>query len=61
MTEATQRTLNERVQLAEQALSVDYDGPPTARGRDRPDRRLGRRYLTRGLVDRTAANGRNAR
>lgn len=61
MTEATQWTLDELVQLAEQALSVDYDGPPTARVRDRPDRRLVRWYITRGLVDRPAANGRNAR
>lgn len=61
MAEATQWTLDELVQLAEQALSVDYEGPPTARVRDRPDRRLVRWYITRGLVDRPAANGRNAR
>lgn len=61
MTEATQWTLDELVQLADQALSVDYEGPPSARVRDRPDRRLVRWYVTRGLVDRPAANGRSAR
>jgi DNA-binding transcriptional MerR regulator len=60
MTEAALWTLDELVQLASQALSVDYDGPPSARVRDVPDRRLVRWYVTRGLVDRPATNGRNA-
>jgi MerR HTH family regulatory protein len=61
MTEATLWTLDELVQLARHALAVDYDGAPSARVRDLPDRRLVRWYGTRGLVDRPAAtNGRNA-
>ena len=61
MTEATLWTLDELVQLAGRALSVDYDGPPSARVRDLPDRRLVRWYVTRGLVDRPiGTNGRNA-
>jgi DNA-binding transcriptional MerR regulator len=61
MTDAPLWTLDELVQLARQALAVDYDGPPSARVRDLPDRRLVRWYVTRGLVDRPAAtNGRNA-
>src|SRR5262250_542069 len=60
MTTAALWTLDELVQLASQALSVDYDGPPSARVRDVPDRRLVRWYVTRGLVDRPATNGRNA-
>jgi DNA-binding transcriptional MerR regulator len=53
-------TLDELVQLASQALSVDYNGPPSARVRDVPDRRSVRWYVTRGLVDRPASSGRNA-
>lgn len=60
MTEAALWTLDELVQLAGQALSVDYDGPPSARVRDVPDRRSVRWYVTRGLVDRPATSGRNA-
>jgi DNA-binding transcriptional MerR regulator len=60
MVEAALWTLDELVQLASQALSIDYDGPPSARVRDVPDRRLVRWYVTRGLVDRPATNGRNA-
>src|SRR5215470_3115992 len=60
MAEATFWTLDELVQLASQALSVDYDGPPSARVREVPDRRLVRWYVTRGLVDRPTSNGRNA-
>lgn|SRR5215470_13458941 len=60
MTTAALWTLDELVQLASQALSVDYDGPPSARVRDVPDRRSVRWYVTRGLVDRPATNGRNA-
>jgi len=60
MAEAALWTLDELVQLASQALSVDYDGPPSARVREVPDRRLVRWYVTRGLVDRPTSNGRNA-
>lgn len=60
MTEAAPWTLDELVQLASQALSVDYDGPPSARVREMPDRRSVRWYVTRGLVDRPTSNGRNA-
>lgn len=61
MTETTLWTLDELVQLVGQALSVDYDGAPSARIRDLPDRRLVRWYVTKGLVDRPAGtNGRNA-
>jgi len=61
MAETTLWTLDELVQLVGQALSVDYDGAPSARVRDLPDRRLVRWYVTRGLVDRPAGtNGRNA-
>src|SRR3954471_8175580 len=34
------------------ALSVGYDGPPTGRVRDVPDRRTIRYYTTLGLIDR---------
>jgi hypothetical protein len=60
MAEAAFWTLDELVQLAGQALSVDYEGPPSARVRDVPDRRSVRWYVTRGLVDRPLTNGRNA-
>lgn len=61
MAETTLWTLDELVQLVGQALSVDYEGAPSARVRDLPDRRLVRWYVTRGLVDRPAGtNGRNA-
>src|SRR3954471_15123468 len=36
------------------ALSVGYDGPPTGRVRDVPDRRTIRYYTTLGLIDRPA-------
>lgn len=61
MAEAKLWTLDELVGLVGQALSVDYDGAPSARIRDLPDRRLVRWYVTKGLVDRPAAtSGRNA-
>jgi DNA-binding transcriptional MerR regulator len=61
MTDATLWTLDELVRLVGHALSVDYDGAPSARVRHLPDRRLVRWYVTKGLVDRPAAtNGRNA-
>lgn len=61
MTELPLWTLDELVELARAALSVDYDGPRSGRVRELPDRRLVRWYVTRGLVDRPATmRGRNA-
>ncbi len=53
-------TLDELTELVGAALSVDYDGAPTARVRDVPDQRAIRWYVTRGLVDRPATRGRLA-
>lgn len=54
-------TLDELTELVSAALSVDYDGAPTGRVRDVPDRRAIRWYVTRGLVDRPAGwRGRTA-
>src|SRR5262245_11996964 len=54
-------TLDELCAEAALALAVDYDGQPSGRVRDLPDRRTVRFYTTHGLVDRPAAfRGRTA-
>ncbi|HSV68224.1 MAG TPA: MerR family transcriptional regulator [Mycobacteriales bacterium] len=54
-------TLDQLTERVAAALSVDYDGAPTGRVRDIPDRRSIRWYATIGLVDRPAAmRGRTA-
>ncbi|HEU4396696.1 MAG TPA: MerR family transcriptional regulator [Actinomycetota bacterium] len=60
MTEASW-TLDELTERVGAALSVGYDGQPSGRVRDLPDRRAIRWYTTIGLVDRPAAmRGRTA-
>jgi hypothetical protein len=54
-------TLDELTERVGGALSVGYDGQPSGRVRDLPDRRAIRWYTTIGLVDRPAATrGRTA-
>jgi len=54
-------TLDELTERVGTALSVGYDGQPSGRVRDLPDRRAIRWYTTIGLVDRPAATrGRTA-
>jgi DNA-binding transcriptional MerR regulator len=54
-------TLDELTERVGGALSVGYDGQPSGRVRDLPDRRVIRWYTTIGLVDRPAATrGRTA-
>ena len=54
-------TLDELTERVGAALSVGYDGQPSGRVRDLPDRRAIRWYTTIGLVDRPAAmRGRTA-
>jgi hypothetical protein len=60
MTEANW-TLDELTERVGAALSIGYDGQPSGRVRDLPDRRAIRWYTTIGLVDRPAAmRGRTA-
>ena len=47
-------TLDELTAQVALALSVDYDGTPSGRVRDVPDRRTIRYYTTLGLIDRPA-------
>ena len=54
-------TLAELAERVDAALAVDYDGQPSGRVSDVPDRRAIRWYTTIGLVDRPAAHrGRTA-
>jgi DNA-binding transcriptional MerR regulator len=54
-------TLDELAERVGAALAVDYDGQPSGRVRDVPDRRAIRWYTTIGLVDRPLAHrGRTA-
>jgi hypothetical protein len=54
-------TLDELAERVDAALAVDYDGQPSGRVRDVPDRRAIRWYTTIGLIDRPAAHrGRTA-
>jgi DNA-binding transcriptional MerR regulator len=54
-------TLDELAERVDAALAVGYDGQPSGRVRDVPDRRAIRWYTTIGLVDRPAAHrGRTA-
>jgi hypothetical protein len=61
MAATTLWTLDELSAAVARALAVDYDGQPSARVRDVPDRRTIRYYTTLGLIDRPAAlRGRTA-
>jgi hypothetical protein len=54
-------TLDELAERVDAALAVDYDGQPSGRVRNVPDRRAIRWYTTIGLIDRPAAHrGRTA-
>jgi DNA-binding transcriptional MerR regulator len=54
-------TLDELTERVDAALAVGYDGQPSGRVRDVPDRRAIRWYTTIGLIDRPAAHrGRTA-
>jgi DNA-binding transcriptional MerR regulator len=54
-------TLDELAERVDAALAVDYQGQPSGRVRDVPDRRAIRWYTTIGLVDRPVAHrGRTA-
>jgi DNA-binding transcriptional MerR regulator len=54
-------TLDELAERVDAALAVDYQGQPSGRVRDVPDRRAIRWYTTIGLVDRPAGHrGRTA-
>src|SRR5215217_5765873 len=54
-------TLDELAERVDVALAVDYAGPPSARVRAVPDRRVIRWYTTIGLIDRPVAHrGRTA-
>jgi DNA-binding transcriptional MerR regulator len=53
-------TLDQLAERVADALAVGYDGPPSGRVRDVPDRRAIRWYVTLGLVDRGALRGRTA-
>jgi DNA-binding transcriptional MerR regulator len=54
-------TLDELAERVDDALAVDYTGPPSARVRAVPDRRAIRWYTTIGLIDRPVAHrGRTA-
>jgi hypothetical protein len=59
--EQTLWTLDELAERVDAALAVDYDGQPSGRVRDVPDRRVIRWYTTIGLIDRPSAHrGRTA-
>src|SRR4051812_37733187 len=53
-------TIDELGAEVARALSVDYDGSPSGRVRDVPDRRTIRYYTTLGLLDRPRMHGRTA-
>jgi hypothetical protein len=58
--DALQWTIDELGTQVALALSVDYEGSPSSRVRDVPDRRTIRYYTTLGLIDRPEMRGRVA-